>query len=221
MTTLHSQNFYDILNDFFKADQASSDSPLALATATQADKLVCLYHSKSSIFAKEQKFQLQTWYLLYSVKNSLCCDDSFRFSKACQVLAELFDCVDMFPPVVTVDYTPMGDALLDKKEEIGLIGEVGASPRRARVAATLTCLAAALPLYPRSLWSRQPLDKLFSTVTHRRLQLPPDQREQLDELSTTITLARRKAVSGRPAQTVRELNSTAHPLKTKKVGLLR
>ena len=93
--------------------------------------------------------------------------------------------------------------------------------RRERTAATLVCLAAALPLYTRSLWAKQPLDKLFATVAQRRLQLSPDQREELDDLTTKVTLARRKTVSGKPAQTVRAFNSTAHPLKTKKVGLLR
>ena len=166
------------------------------------------------------------------MKNSLCCDDSFRFCKACQVLADYFDCDAMFPTLVTVDYTVLNDSITDgegkdtNKEESPSASPSPSPPlsptaRRHRVAATLACLAAALPLYTRSLWAKQPLDKLFATVAQRRLQLDPDQREQLDELTTKITLARRKAISGKPAQTVRVFNSTAHPLKTKKVGLLR
>lgn len=231
-------DFFHILKDFFVAedrrlqssDDATAVQALSPPTATIVDKLISLYFTRSNLFCNIQRFQLQNWFLVYSVKNSLCCDDSFRFSRACQVVSDLFDCDAMFPPLVIADYSidnsesssddfrkeDGGDEQEEDKE-----GRPGVALRKARTNATLACMTATLPLYSRSLWAKQPLDKLFAAVAQRRLLLPPDQREQLDDLTTKITTMRRKAVSGKPDQTVRAFNSTAHPLKTKKVGLLR
>lgn len=219
---INCNGFFDILNDLVvQQGQQQHQQQQEGQTATMADKLVSLYDARGDLFSSKQRFQLQTWFLLYSVKNSLLCDDSFRFCRACQVVSELFQV--MFPAIVTADYSE--DAKKKDNEEDKDEGEEDKEPsaalKRDRTAATLVCLAAALPLYSRTLWAKQPLDKLFAAVAQHRLLLPSDQREQLDELTTAITLTRRKAVSGKPAQTVRAFNSTAHPLKTKKVGLLR
>ena len=206
--------FFQVLNDFFKEEQ------LPTATAVVAKNVVTYYKSQECIFSHEHKFLIQNWFLLYSVREDLRCDDSFQFSKACQYVSELFDCEEMFPVMKTVDYTDETQESNSRHVQ-GSVDTPGDALKKARVSATLSCLTTALPLYSRCMWAKQPLDQLFKIVALRRLQVDDDQREQVDELTTKITLARRKGISGKPAQTVRSYNSTAHPLKTKNVGLMR
>mmetsp|Transcript_34986 Transcript_34986/g.65313 ORF Transcript_34986/g.65313 Transcript_34986/m.65313 type:complete len:330 (+) Transcript_34986:22-1011(+) len=222
----HAADFFQALQEFVSLDsqrdasQNSSSTPLAVTAPTSlsiASKLIDFFISRKDCFSSQEVFEIQNWYLVYSVRNSLCCDDSFKFSKACQMVSELFDCSSMFPVTVTVDYSQEGEDGTPTTDDSAPTAVL----KRDRVTATLQCLRAAQPLYTRALWAKQPLDKLVAIVVQRRLQLDPDQREQLDDLSTSFALAKRKAVSGKPTQTVRAFNSTAHPLQTKKVGILR
>lgn len=221
----HSSEFFATLLSFLSNQSESSssttapDDDLTMSSVKQLlDNLISLYISREVLFSSDEIFQLQTWYLLYSVKNSLCCDDSFRFSKACQTLEKFFENDEMFPPFVSVTEG------YEKDDEItsNHLVTVSLSFFNSRVDATLQCLSAALPLYTRHQWARQPLDKVFDVVSSRRLRLGNDsQRDELDILTNKITLEKRKIISGKPAQTFRTYNSTAHPLKTKQVGLLR
>ena len=191
-----------------------------------------------------QQFSLDNWYLLYSVQCSLSSDDSYAFNKACVVVEKLFNCTSMFPTIVTVDYSCSSGSSGSSNDEAPVGSESGSgssegntsegvvesgsetyspthSLKRERVHATLECLRTAQPLYSRAQWAKQPLDKLFASVVQRRLLLDADHTALLDSLYTKVALQRRKDVSGKPVQTVRSFNSTAHPLQTKRVGILR
>jgi len=210
----HSSNFFSTTNKFIQDENIVADQVHSLPEPLQKtlEALVDLYLSRGSLFSTEERFQIETWHLLYSLKGALCCDDSFRFSKACRTVEARFNNEEMFPP------PPPPDSLDETHPQTF---EPPTTLRRSRIAATLACLRVALPLYTRAQWAKQPLDQLFAVAASRRLEVDGDQREELDELTTKITLAKRKHDSGKPVQTVRTYNSTAHPLKTKHVGILR
>jgi hypothetical protein len=96
--------------------------------------------------------------------------------------------------------------------------------KRSRLNAILLCLKICYQVYLRSGWTKQPIESLYLHITQRRLHIPfAELREQLDDLNTQLTQKQRKKLSGNGGvtQTIRTYNSSAHPLRTKKVGILR
>ena len=91
---------------------------------------------------------------------------------------------------------------------------------RKRVTAVLECMDIAFKSYFRD-WAKQPVDAVFAAASSRRLCLPTDLREDLDQLTTAITKTQRKLLSGFTVRTVRTYDSTSHPLLTKRDGILR
>lgn len=96
--------------------------------------------------------------------------------------------------------------------------------KRHRLEVILLCLKICYQVYVRSRWSKQPVESLYLTVSQWKLSIPfEDIREKLDEINTKLIQYQRKLISGGVSdiKTIRTYNSTAHPLKTKKVGVLR
>eukprot|EP00607_Mallomonas_marina_P009385 CAMPEP_0182421190 /NCGR_PEP_ID=MMETSP1167-20130531/6443_1 /TAXON_ID=2988 /ORGANISM="Mallomonas Sp, Strain CCMP3275" /LENGTH=128 /DNA_ID=CAMNT_0024598059 /DNA_START=1063 /DNA_END=1449 /DNA_ORIENTATION=- len=92
---------------------------------------------------------------------------------------------------------------------------------RERVDAILLCMEAAYKNYVRD-WAKAPVDRLFSAASQRRLGVPADLREKLDDLTTLLTKEQRQVRSGATGQqTVRTYNSVTHPLLQRRVGILR
>ena len=178
------------------------DRDITNSTYSQAYvDLITLYCSrKTNISNLAYLYQLQTFNALVCIRASLSTDDSFTYNRACSDLKALI----------------IQTAVTDKdKRESRAVKDI-----RNRENAIFVCLDAAFRLYHWS-WAKQPCDTVYACASERRLNFSDDSRESLDALTMAITAAQRKDTSWSGPQTIRTYNSTAHPLLSKNVGLLR
>jgi hypothetical protein len=181
-----------------------------------------------------QRFQITTWYLQTTIAHQLqTTDDPYLFNKCCQFVTSEFN-ENYFVKKQNVDEIESED----NSSSVPLVTAVTMSDdstledpylfsnemKRSRLEALLFCLQLCYQVYLRSGWTKQPIESLYLHITQRRLLIPyEDLRERLDDLNTQFTHKQRKRLSGTGGmiQTIRTYNSTAHPLRTKKVGVLR
>lgn len=69
-------------------------------------------------------------------------------------------------------------------------------------------------------WARQPINDVVTAFSERRLLVSDELREALDSYTSFWVLEQRKESWAGP-KTIRTYDSVAHPLTTKRVGLLR
>lgn len=177
-----------------------------------------------TIFTFHDQFQVKTWLLLSVVKRDLTSDDSFVFSKACTSVTNMFVEESVFPvSIQPEDETPPPSTIQDVAFGRGPVKAeiLPIELRRARINAVFVCMRVAFRLYKRAAWAKQPVDKLFIEVSRKRLKMDEDQRNETDELTTMITTSHRKMTSSGTQQNIRTYDSTAHPLTSKNVGILR
>ena len=224
MTPSNSIYFTDAMSDFFDwAGRDMKNSDVLHAAAA----LISVSETRLDAFTWTQTFQVHTWALLSSVQRDLGSDDSFVFSKACYRVVDLAIEKEVFPPPVhPEDEPPPPQGLRDVSRTDGLVsvkeeGRISSELRRERIGAVLTCMRVAFKPYRRAAWAKQPVEKLFTEVSRKRLQIDEDQRNELDELTSMLTLMQRKITCGGTQHNIRTYDSTAHPLTTKKVGILR
>jgi hypothetical protein len=69
-------------------------------------------------------------------------------------------------------------------------------------------------------WAKQPINDVVTAFSERRLLISEDLREALDSYTSFWVLQQRKESWTGP-KTIRSYDSLAHPLTTKRIGLLR
>lgn len=193
--------------------------------------LICQYYENKTFFTEKQNFQIKSWYIqTYIIKELKKSDDSFHFSKVCQFIQTEFQ-VNLFEDTTSSNTETTQDVInSDSKNSndsentnnpIHFSDEI----KKHRLEVILLCLKVCYQIYSRSRWAKQPVESLYLTVSQWRLQIPyNDYRERLDEINTKLIQLQRKLISGgggSDVKTIRTYNSTAHPLKTKKIGILR
>jgi hypothetical protein len=190
---------------------------LDLNELSSAAELISIYITSENFFTAEQSFEIHTWNLLVNTRLNLQTDDPFTFNKACQVTLANY-------PIKPINIGISAEVSFDPAAEDTVPPPI-TTPLpllHSRIDAVLLCMKQAFSLFTRNAWSRQPIESLFTPIIRTRLQLQEDQRAQLDDLASGLTLAKRKLVSGvEGPRTIRTYNSTAHPSITKKVGVLR
>jgi hypothetical protein len=189
-----------------------------------AVELMQVVHDSLNMFTAHDQFQVRTWMLLSVVRKDLVSDDSFVFSKACASVLNGFLEESVFPsPVSPEEEPPPPTTIQDIAFGNGPVKTEGfpIELRRRRINAVFVCMRVAFRLYKRAAWAKQPVDKLFTEVSRKRLRMDEDQRNEADELTTMITASHRKMTSSGTQQNIRTFDSTAHPLISKNVGLLR
>lgn len=195
--------------------------------------LVKLFFDHEGYFTDQQQFQIHTWYLQYYIVNLIkTTDDPYLFNRACQFITNEFNENYLVKKQQQqhdeINSLPSENESM-KNENVEILNAedpfyFSDDMKRLRLNVILLCLKTCYHVYLRSGWTKQPIESLFLHVTQRRLLIPyEDIREQLDNLNTDFTQKQRKRLSGNggAVQTIRTYNSTAHPLRTKKVGILR
>jgi hypothetical protein len=196
-------------NETFISDDGIKDE------AIKSDYL-CLIEAimnKQTCFDETEAFQVKSWELCIHTQNLLQTDDSFQFRKAMNVLKT---CIENVSSKYLSDSNEFSSAEVDTSADV-LIAKVH---MRYRLQAIIKCMQVAYRCYNRD-WAKNPIEMTFLEASNRRLYFDPDLREELDKLTTSLTLERRKNTSWAGPQTIRTFNSVAHPLLQKKVGLLR
>ena len=186
--------------------------------------LVTLYYSKKSCLNEQKNFYLlETYYVLVCLSASLATDDSYSFNKACNelkaIITNMHSCGSSRSGIdVSQNHTSEETSTTGSK---GIKMEIiSQSAKSNRENAILICLEIAFRIYHWT-WAKQPCDAVYACAAERRLLFSEEGREGLDLLTTAITTAQRKDNSWSGPQTIRTYNSTAHPLLSKNVGLLR
>jgi hypothetical protein len=235
-------DFYTVLVTFFDSlplDVSKSPSKEAIYSLMRT----CYQHI--SHFNPVQRFQIITWHLQTNIAHQLhTTDDPYLFNRCCQFITHEFNenylvkkyDIENTDPIPTAEDASLPSAdPIPTAEDASLVTTSSASTvddpfffsnetKRSRLEAILFCLQICYQVYLRSGWTKQPIESLYLHITQRRLLLPSDDlRERLDDLSTQFTQKQRKKLSGTGGmiQTIRTYNSTAHPLRTKKIGILR
>jgi hypothetical protein len=221
-------DFYTVLVTFFDSlplDVSKSPSKEAIYSLMRT----CYQHI--SHFNPVQRFQIITWHLQTNIAHQLhTTDDPYLFNRCCQFITHEFNenylvkkyDIENTDPIPTAE-----DASLVTTSSASTVDDpffFSNETKRSRLEAILFCLQICYQVYLRSGWTKQPIESLYLHITQRRLLLPSDDlRERLDDLSTQFTQKQRKKLSGTGGmiQTIRTYNSTAHPLRTKKIGILR
>lgn len=221
-TTSNDADLYSFLESIFSISSlintTHSDNKIFISSIK--DLMSCVWSKVNLFSSSNHKYHVHTWYLRYFIRYELSTDDSFLFFKTCQPLKS---CIESLPKD---SHEPMQP--VEVEGELG--GEDTVLPTsdmyRQRLTVILECLTVAYKSYFRA-WAKPTLDNLFETAARHRRAFPPDLRESLDELTTSITHAQRKAAAlgedyaGGATRTIRTYNSTAHPLLQKNTGILR
>lgn len=181
--------------------------------------LITLYRDrKDRISEPAHRYQLETFYILVCLRASLATDDSYTFNKACSELKAII--IQMFSNGNTENSSSSSSALSSNDQADKLSVSQTSAQVLNRENALFVCLETAFRLYHWS-WAKQPCDTVYACAAERRLNFSDDSRESLDTLTMAITAAQRKDTSWSGPQTIRTYNSTAHPLLSKNVGILR
>lgn len=228
LSSKNSSQFFPVLETFIK----SLPSELTKVNPEDAIRsLIKFYFDREGYFTDQEQFQIHTWYLQYYIVNLIkTTDDPYLFNKACQFVTNEFNEnylvrkramneVESETPVIETVNNDLVQ-ILDTEDPYYFPDDMKVS----RLNVILLCLKTCYHVYLRSGWTKQPIESLFLHVTQRRLLIPyEDIRDQLDNLNTEFTQKQRKRLSGNggAVQTIRTYNSTAHPLRTKKIGVLR
>ena len=200
MEESNGDEFFSHLSSLMK--NCPEDRDITNSTYSQAYvDLITLYCAKkTNISNLAYLYQLQTFNALVCIRASLSTDDSFTYNRACSDLKAL---------IIQTAMTDKGEGESRAEKDI-----------RNRENAIFVCLETAFRLYHWS-WAKQPCDTVYACASERRLNFSDDSSESLDVLTMAITAAQRKDASWSGPQTIRTYNSTAHPLLSKNVGLLR
>jgi hypothetical protein len=180
--------------------------------------LITLYRDrKDRISEPAHRFQLETFYALVCLRASLATDDSYTFNKACSELKAII--IQTFIDDKNASSSSSSSISSDDQSDKPSVSQASAQVVN-RENAIFVCLETAFRLYHWS-WAKQPCDTVYACAAERRLHFSDDSRESLDTLTMAITAAQRKDTSWSGPQTIRTYNSTAHPLLSKNVGILR
>lgn len=179
--------------------------------------LITLYCSKKDrIREPAYRYQLESFYILVCLRASLATDDSYTFNRACSELKAII--IQTFEGDKSASSSSYSSSDVQSAKSPS-VSQVSAQVLN-RENAIFVCLETAFRLYHWS-WAKQPCDALYACAAERRLLFSDDSRESLDTLTMAITAAQRKDTSWSGPQTIRTYNSTAHPLLSKNVGILR
>jgi hypothetical protein len=147
------------------------------------------------VFGSSRLPILKAWNLKACVNfHILTTDDSFEFARNLRILC---DCVKELPM----------DGIAEECKAL-------------YIDAIFDCLQQALRRYSVRLWAKQPVEAVFSSTIDKRFLLSENERERLDMLTNQLEAEKRKCASFVGQQSVRTLNSAAHPLQ-KRSGILR
>lgn len=186
--------------------------------------LVKLYYSKRSCLKeKKNSYLVETYYILVCLNASLATDDSYTFNKACNelkaIVTQMSSCSSSGSCYEETQIQTIEEKCTTESNEID-VDMISKSAKMKRENAILICLETAFRIYHWT-WAKQPCDAVYACAAERRLHFSEESRVGLDTLTTAITTAQRKDTSWSGPQTIRTYNSTAHPLLSKNVGLLR
>ena len=210
MEESNGDEFFSHLSNLMK--NCPEDRDMTNSTYSQAYvDLITLYCAKKAFITNlAYLYQLQTFNALVCIRASLSTDDSFTYNKAC---------IDLKALIIQTAVCDKSDSAQTQSEEVDR-EMISASNIENRENAIFVCLDTAFRLYHWS-WAKQPCDTVYACASERRLYFSDDSRESLDVLTMAITAAQRKDTSWSGPQTIRTYNSTAHPLLSKNVGILR
>jgi hypothetical protein len=181
--------------------------------------LITLYrHRKDRIRDPSHRYELETFYILVCLRASLATDDSYTFNKACSELKAII--IETFTDDKHATSSSSSSCISSSDQSDKPSVNQASAQVLNRENAIFVCLETAFRLYHWS-WAKQPCDTVYACAAERRLHFSDDSRESLDTLTMAITAAQRKDSSWSGPQTIRTYNSTAHPLLTKNVGILR
>ena len=226
----NSQQFFNILQLLFNS------LPLELPKSSPSEEsihlLITQYYDNQSFFTSQQQFEIMSWYIqTVIVKELKRSDDSFQFQKICQFIQTEFqnNLFERKQNTLSTDETiedvetKESNDILSSSPNLSDPFDYSDNIKRHRLEVILLCLKICYQVYIRSRWAKQPVESLFFTVSQLRLTIPyEDIRLRLDDINTKLIQYQRKLISGgNDIKTVRTYNSTAHPLTTKKIGVLR
>jgi hypothetical protein len=222
MTTDTAPLFFDMISDVMcscpERDVASKDFRQGYIMIFDALLL------KQDAFPATIRYRLITFALYASTRCHLMTDDSYEYSKACSYLKETIEALSFTPNAGQngSDSDDRNDAGGDDDDgESGSKVDPEEVVERQRV--ILSCMEEAFRTRSKWAWARQPCDSVFAVASQRRLLFPQDEglRDNLDDLTTAITLTQRKDTSWSGPKAVRTYNSTAHPLLVKKFDVFK
>lgn len=155
-------------------------------------------------------------FILYGLHhNLLITDDSFQFSKACRGISDIIQ-----NSFISFNVTNDKQFLLfyDEDDDQNEMTQYDINIERQKV--ILLCIEVAGEHYHLA-WARQPIDSLITILSEYKQYFDIDMIEQLNNIVAKMTLTKRKTASYSGPVTIRTYNSTAHPLSSKKAGVLR
>lgn len=215
MDNSNGNDFFLHLANLMKNCPVDRDITSAAYAQAYVDLITLYRDRKDRICEPAHRYQLETFYVLVCLRASLATDDSYTFNKACSELKAII--IQTFTD--DKNATSSSSISFDDQSEKSSVSKVSAHVLN-RENAIFVCLETAFRLYHWS-WAKQPCDAVYACAAERRLHFSDDSRESLDTLTMAITAAQRKDTSWSGPQTIRTYNSTAHPLLSKNVGILR
>jgi hypothetical protein len=170
-------------------------------------RLLDAVHEKEMFLSNVLLFRLDSCKMVILHRINLHTDDSYDFIKYSKMTNTEILAIPTLMEVISALNCPSSDVV----EEI----------YKERLQALIWCVETTCKLYQTQSWAKQPVEKLCGDISTMRLQFPPLLRDSLDELTTIITQVQRKNISSRGIQTIRTLNSIAHPLRSSKNDILK
>ena len=228
MDETNSDIFFTHLSDLMRNCPPDRDITMPPYSQGYSD-LISLHYSKKALLSDEKNcYKLETYYILVCLRANLATDDSYTFNKACNELKALI--ILMCSSSSSSSDSSSSSAVIDSEintddpaSNDATVASIEAQAKAAvvkRESAVLVCLDTAFRIYHWT-WAKQPCDALYACAAERRLLVTDESRDGLDTLNMAITAAQRKDTSWSGPHTIRTHNSTAHPLLSKNVGLLR
>ena len=235
MDETNSDIFFTHLSDLMRNCPPDRDITVPPYSQGYSD-LISLYYSKKALLSDEKNcYKLETYYILVCLRANLATDDSYTFNKACNELKALIILMcnsssSSSSSNSSSSESSSGSGVVDSElssndhstngaTEASIEAQAKAAVVK-RESAVLVCLDTAFRIYHWT-WAKQPCDALYACAAERRLLFTDESRDGLDTLNMAITAAQRKDTSWSGPHTIRTHNSTAHPLLSKNVGLLR
>jgi hypothetical protein len=154
---------------------------------------------KFDAFDEKTRYRLITFSLYAWTRCDMLTDDSFQFAKSCRIVRDSFSELSNY-----VEDMDLND---DKVERLRVL---------------IATLETAIESYKWS-WAKPPIESLIKLASERRTCFPPSMRDEVDEITSAVTLAMRKNVSLNNvlSRSIRSYNSTAHPLRNKSIEILK
>lgn len=190
------------------------------------DLFVSIFEKKH-IFPVDCQYRLQTFKIFAKDRPELCTDDSYQFSKSCQVIKSLIEDNSAFQiyKSATINTTSginfeLGQSCNEEELEVSTKSNLIPEDELIERQKVLILALETACLNFKWSWAKSSINELVKSASERRMHFREPIREDLDSITERITLMERKSASWTCAKKVLSQNSVVHPLFVKKCDVI-